>query len=477
MLPPLTQETVIARSKEVHGDKYDYSKTVYTGTKNSMVVICPVHGLFKTNPATHMGGSGCRKCGRDVGADKHRKTLLPYLAEAKLRHKGKYTYDRAVYTLAKAKIIVTCPIHGDFKVEASSHLYGTGCVKCAYVQNTNLKRGTNEKFIAKAIKQHGDKYVYDEVVYVNSKTKVVIICPTHGRFEQTPGNHIFGYGCPGCGFIKCGKSKRGDTARYVTRAKSVHGDRYDYSDVNFLGMHERIDIICREHGKFVQIANGHIQGSGCPKCGRISAKRLLSHTKTGFLETLTSVQRKDVDFSKLEYVNMFTKGVFLCKICDWKWEQTPDSFRTGAGCAMCNPATPAPERTMRKYLEKYGAKDLLVNNNHLPENTIRNPYRFDFLFTDRKILIELDDKYHYPPALTHGPNYERWVGKHKRDLAKNKLVRKQGYVLLRIAYTEFGNLDQLSRCIMKMKKPTNPIGSVHLLSITKDNTLNVTLIT
>lgn len=121
------------------------------------------------------------------------------------------------------------------------------------------------EFIWKAIQKHGYKYDYRKVSYIDSKTKVCIICPEHGEFLVSPNNHIRYRGCPIC---KCNKlknfhSKKNDT--FYEECLLINS-RYDYSKVNYINNYTKVCIICEEHGEFYQTPNSHLQGSGCPIC-------------------------------------------------------------------------------------------------------------------------------------------------------------------------------------------------------------------
>ena len=107
-----------------------------------------------------------------------RRTTKEFVEEANRVHNGKYTYEHTVYKNSNSKVIVTCPIHGDFEVAPSHHIHSkSGCRKCCgnYQMNT-------EDFIERAKDVHGDKYDYSKSEYINKNTKVCIICPEHGEF-------------------------------------------------------------------------------------------------------------------------------------------------------------------------------------------------------------------------------------------------------------------------------------------------------
>ena len=123
------------------------------------------------------------------------------------------------------------------------------------------KHITTEEFIKRAKKIHGDKYDYSLVEYKNYDIKIKIICPIHGEFEQTPRCHI------NSECFHCYISKRiKGTEIFIEEAKKIHGDKYDYSLVDYKNRFTTIKIICEKHGIFEQIPYAHLKGSICYKC-------------------------------------------------------------------------------------------------------------------------------------------------------------------------------------------------------------------
>ena len=146
----------------------------------------------------------------------------------------------------------------------------------------------NNIFIEKARQIHNDKYDYSKVNYVNSRTKVCIICPTHGEFWQTPHNHLKGYGC-----VECGKEKshlpKITTEDFISKSKERHGNKYDYSKAYYKTWDAKVCIICPEHGEFWQTPSNHINGSGCPKCANEKRKNALLKDTKLFVDVATLV--------------------------------------------------------------------------------------------------------------------------------------------------------------------------------------------
>ena len=135
-------------------------------------------------------------------------------------------------------ILIVCPKHGQFTQRPASHWKGAGCPKCRN-QVTNTA-----DFIEKASKVHNGKYGYEFVDYVNSEAKIVIRCPRHGKFEQRPDSHLQGTGCFKCASEERRKNApRKSTQVFISEAIQAHGDRYDYSLVEYKSAHKKVKII------------------------------------------------------------------------------------------------------------------------------------------------------------------------------------------------------------------------------------------
>lgn len=145
-------------------------------------------------------------------------------------------------------------------------------------ENVNNKKLTTDDFIERAKKIHGSQYDYSEVNYKNNHSKVKIICPEHGEFFQAPVNHVnLKQGCKQCGLKKNSDRQRSNSDEFKKRAQNVHGKKYDYSKVDYVGGHQKVIITCPEHGDFEQTPQAHLSGRRCPDCARISGAE--KHTK------------------------------------------------------------------------------------------------------------------------------------------------------------------------------------------------------
>lgn len=195
-----TTDSFIAKARERHGNKYDYSKVEYVNSQTKVKIICPSHGLFEQTPAEHLRGRGCMECGRIAIGEKQKhdcsKTFIKRCEEI---HADKFSYDKVVYVDSHTDIIVTCKKHGDFITKPYRILNGVGCPRCKSDKLHGIFCKGNENYISDARLVHGDLYDYDLVEYKNNKTPITIVCKKHGRFELNPLSHLRGYGCPKCG--------------------------------------------------------------------------------------------------------------------------------------------------------------------------------------------------------------------------------------------------------------------------------------
>lgn len=196
-----TLETFLTQAKEIHGDKYDYSKVEWKNTYTKITIICPIHGEFIQVPQNHIRlKCGCRKCGREIAKAKVNKYNTDYFIEkAKEIHGDKHDYSKVQCFNATDKVEIICPVHGKFKQNANQHLQGHGCPKCNFDQMAKDRAMGKELFINKAKELFGEKYDYSKVEYINGQKNVCLVCVIHGDFVVTPNNHLSKKsGCPIC---------------------------------------------------------------------------------------------------------------------------------------------------------------------------------------------------------------------------------------------------------------------------------------
>lgn len=259
------KEKFIEKAKKKHGDTIDFSKVEYVNSTTKVCLICRKkdkygveHGEYWQVPASCTRGIPCPKCGNEKRGPRKedRMTTEKYILEERKVHGYKYDLSKAVYVDADAKMCFICPEHGEFWQLPYGHLSGQGCPKCSG------KNFTQDEIIEEFRKVHGTKYDYSKVEFKGFREKVCIICPEHGEFYQTIAHHLRRkQGCPECSGLK-----RHTLDEFIEKSNKIHGNKYDYSKVEYSNNKTNVCIICPEHGEFWQSPFNHFHGHGCPKC-------------------------------------------------------------------------------------------------------------------------------------------------------------------------------------------------------------------
>ena len=332
-----------------------------------------------------------------------------FIDRCDITHNYFYNYDKTIYKRGSEKIKIICLIHGEFEQRADAHKSGQGCPRCK-IEKRKLKN-VEEKF--KNI--HGDKYDYSLVNYVNNNTKVKIICKKHDIFQQTPHKHLMGQGCPDC--------KKSDISELVKKWNEIHDNKYDYSSVNYINNKTKIKIICPEHGIFEQIPNDH-RKHGCLLC------RNESYKSTEYLDNFNHIHNNKYDYSLVNYINNKTKIKIICNQ-HGEFEQKPDSHLNGQGCPKCNSSK--GEISVREYLNNNNIKYI---EQHTFENCVnKSKLKFDFYLPYNNIIIEYDGKQHFKPIGYFG-GYKSFLNTKKRDYIKNEYCEINNLRMIRIPYWE-----------------------------------------
>lgn len=281
----LTNEDVVSRLKKLYGDKYNYDKVDYKGSRSYITLVCPIHGDFNVYANNALQGKiVCAKC---VSKTPTKEEFIRLSSKA---HENKYDYSNTDYINLSTRAIVTCPIHGDFSVLPREHIIGrNGCPKCKE-EITNKNKEEKKRIIAEnrkkrleerfkkwkeyCSKKHHNKYNYDLINGIKwMDEKLPIICPHHGIFYQSAEAHML-YGCEKCARKYTGENSRISQKEFEERANKIYNGAYEYG--KYKGMHDKMEIICKEHGIFYQTPSNHLKGCGCPYCASSSGE---SHIK------------------------------------------------------------------------------------------------------------------------------------------------------------------------------------------------------
>lgn len=302
------------------------------------------------------------------------------------------------------------------------------------------KKLTEKGFIERAKKVHGDKYDYSKVEYVNTDTKVCIVCAKHGDFWQTPHNHLKGQNCPKCSHrsIKYGISE------FIKEARKVHGDKYDYSKVDYKGNKIKICIICPRHGEFWIRPNNHLNKQGCPKCGLESISKKLAFTTEQFIIDARKIHKDKYDYSKVNYINNHTKVCIICPKHGEFW-QTPANHLMNHGCPYCNSSL--LEKKVYDFLNKDSIN--VIQQKRFKWLGLKS---IDFYLPDYNSAIECQGIQHFLPSKNGKSffNHKKVEKIKKNDLQKKKLCEEHGIKIfyysnlgIKYPYKVYEDLDEL----------------------------------
>ena len=197
------------------------------------------------------------------------------------------------------------------------------------------RRLTTEVFIERSNIRHNSVYDYSKSVYVNRRINVVITCKMHGNFTQSPYIHMNGSGCPKCYYNKITYKNTSNTNDFIKKSKEIHGDKYDYSNVDYVHSKKNVKIICLEHGKFKQSPSAHLTGQGCKICGYLTSSELRKKSREEFIVKSKEIHGDKYDYDKIVYFNNKNK---INIICDKHgvFEQSPAAHLKGSGCKKCS---------------------------------------------------------------------------------------------------------------------------------------------
>lgn len=546
----------ISKARKKHGNVYDYDKTKYVKAHDFVIIVCSKHGEFKQKAYSHLNGRGCPMCNNNRG-----KSLDEFLSKAKEIHKNKYDYSKVIFKNGGSPVTIICPTHGEFKQTLIAHVtMGQGCKLCGYKATGNLNRIGFEEFLTRAKKIHGEKYDYSisKDNYIKYNIPVKIMCLIHGTFTQLPFSHCNGAGCPKCSLEKNRKDKwpsvlssfkklHNDKYEYypdtykrsgvpmqmrckihniifyqtpnnhlipqegcyeclkgkllnnpentLLKMKEIHNNKYMYPDFHYNGINSKIKILCPTHGVFYQIIHSHLKGCGCQKCGiekRVSGLRLsLDEFKT---------RAKLIHGNRYKYISLYQKDGHSwikakCPIHGIFYQTANSHISPGYGCAKCGQMETmlTTEEFIEKSKKKFGnefdysktvydgSKNKViitckkhgdfeqVAGEHIRQNRTFNPcpkcnttngekliaifleknnfnykkefkipgysYRYDFCIPKYRILIEFDGQQHF----TYIPYFHKSKSDFERqievDKIKNDLAKVNNYYLIRIKYT------------------------------------------
>lgn len=278
-----------------------------------------------------------------------------FIKKAQTIHGDKYDYSKVDYQGSLKKVEIICPEHGSFYQLPSAHLRNQ-CPSCANDSRRKALASSKEEFILKAREIHGWKYDYSKVEYKNAETKVCIICPLHGEFLMRPSSHLLGNSCPKC--MGRGLSQND----IIEEFRKLHGDRYDYSLVEYRKMHDKVKVICPEHGIFEITPSKHLLGQGCKKCAYVKNGLSQRLSMEEFLKRANEAHGGYYNYKKVSFLRTHDKieiecpkhGVFTQLVYD---------HLNGHGCPKCSNSFSKNEIELFNQISNWlGEKNVTVHD-------------------------------------------------------------------------------------------------------------------
>jgi len=380
----------------------------------------------------------CVVCSNSQGHDKDR-LKRDFVHKAKEIHAEKYIYDFAEYVNIKTKIKIYCNKCNEiFMQTPAGHLFGYGCRNCGWISGHEKLRSTTEEFIIKAKKVHNNKFDYNLVRYKNSLSKVQIKCnECKIIFLQSPNDHLNSYGCKKCADEKL----RSNTEEFISKAKAIHGDNFNYDLVKYLRSNSFVKIKCNKCNELSsQTPASHLnmKHSVCNKCSklfqRLSTEEWIIRAK--------SIHGDLYDYALAKYSNNKGKITIKCNKCNNVFSQRSDHhIKREYGCPVCNDSK--GEKKVAKYL--YNKNELFSREHGFKNLRNKNPLKFDFYLSDLNLLIEYDGDGHYKACFGSTPEEKQknFEDCQRRDKIKDEWARKNNIPLLRIPYWDFDRIEEL----------------------------------
>lgn len=310
----MTIEEFRQKVKENFNDKIAVIDTDYKGYNQPMLFKCLKHGEFITTPRLLLGSKhGCKECANDAFKKSKQITEEVFLERCYNKFNGKFNYGEGKFIdYNKMPMKIICPIHGETWQIPKFHLQSKkGCQMCAGFKNgvvTNKKIKTTQEFIEEAESVYQIEDDFSKVNYQGAHEKITIICPKHGDFEVTASNYLRGNrGCKECAIEAKREKQSKPYELFVEEVKKVHGNKYDYSKVEYVNCSTKVCIICPIHGEFWQTPSDHMSGAGCPICMESHLERRIRQ----FLEDNNIVYNYEQVFEWLTYKRKLSLDFYL----------------------------------------------------------------------------------------------------------------------------------------------------------------------
>lgn len=300
----------IVQAKEVHGDKYDYSKSEYINEVVSVGIICKEHGLFYQLPRNHVEAKqNCPKCSIKNNSSKRKFTTEFIIDRAKQIHGDKYDYSKVKYYGIDKPITIICNKHGEFEQKAYQHINKKqGCPKCGIDRNKVMQKGfykqlTKEQVIDNINKVHDNKYIIHDFEYKGYLTPITLECKEHGLFTRNYKAIVNnGYGCRKCSLKKQGEKNKLSQEEVIEKLK-YKLPNYNFDKFVYKGYKNKSIIICDKNHETRMSVQSLLEGHKCNRCSNMVSlweKEIIDYIKSIYNGKIINSDRKILNGKELD---------------------------------------------------------------------------------------------------------------------------------------------------------------------------------
>ena len=479
----LTQEQYIAKARAKWGNAYDYSESVYLAGLKPITIRCIKHNhYFTVQAGNHICTSGkplmggCPLCAKERLAEYRRKKHEETLKKAKQKKKTykpkprltpqecflkkakemypEYDFSKAIYKGREVQIMVSCPVHGEFKIRPRTLLIGEkgqkphGCWKCNNLIPPYEKKLTLDTFKNRMHELYGDKYTFVWSDFKNRYSQIRFTCKQHGEQQRSARVLLEGKGCAYCN----GKFYPPD---WIKNARSVHGEKYEYDESRPpRAIFDYIRYKCPTHGWQETRYDCHVnQGCGCALCAGVLNKMSAEDRKQKWIEKCRARFPGKFSYRDVVYVNNDTPVKIYCKEHRITFETTPDTHLRGSGaCPLCTKSVGEVE--IYKWLSEqdvpFETQKVIPNENMFCK---RQYLLADFYLPDLNLIIEMNGEQHYQYVEHFYTKDWTFEDQQIRDETLRAYCSEHRINLLEIKYDEIGRIPKiLAKAIKKHGK-------------------------
>lgn len=455
-----TVNEFIMNAKEVHGDKYDYSKVIYTKSKNKIIIICKEHGEFEITSTNHIHRyRGCQKCNKFIC-----RTYDDFIKKSIEKFGTKFEYNEDSFISMSDKITIICPIHNKFEIIAGYHIKSkTGCSKCGLINTANARRSNQDEFINRSKKLFNDKYDYSKVIYKLSQENIILTCKEHGDFKVTPNAHLnnnINGGCKLCANKLLSDSKKIPYDIFLLKANEKHENKFVYIKNSYKSMTSCIQIICPIHGLFVQKAGDHITRiHACSKCYQDNKRGKGTITKEEFIKKCIIKHGNKYDYSDVVFKGVNHKIIIKCPTHGSFLQQATSHLTAGSGCRYCVPFNHS--KISLEWLNYMKIRDTcnIQHSNNIKNNgehrILNSYYSADGYCKETNTIYEFNGSFwHGDPRIYKLTEINKRINKTYGELYENTLKKRKhcednGYKIVECWEYDW---KTFKKCIIKIQR-------------------------